>query len=99
MDDSPSAAEVLVNPVFNQFAESVANPLGLLGARLDFGVAGEIRQAQVQGAEGLGSDIVMTKLAATVERIYNRGPDQADQDEIVEVAGLEGGVLPVVSET
>ncbi len=96
--DSPASLEVAVNPVADHIPHRPVG-VGLLG-ELDTGLAGIKLERQVEGledAEGqfvVGDSFRSGRLCGLVER----GAQQADLDEVVEMAGLERSVLAVVGE-
>ena len=95
--DAPAALQVEVEPVLHQFAQC---PLGARLGRVHGvrggGVVGEL---QAQGVHHLGGDALVGQ---AVRRRLHGGVQGAaelgDLDEVVEVAGLQAGVLPVVDE-
>jgi hypothetical protein len=97
--DAPAAAEVAVEVVAEHLAQ---RPLGLLALQvLDGGVARVLLERQLQGLEHCAA---RARRGAGRSRSGGRdgapqaGAEERDLDEVVEVAGLERGVLAVVGE-
>lgn len=77
------------------------HPLGVgAGVKLQLRIDGVVLEGKVEGTEdGVGELVVLQPVGASVlGGLVEGGPQQADSDEVVEVAGLERGVLAVVGE-
>ena len=95
-DDAPAAFEVAVEAVAEHVAEGA---LGLqLGGEADLGIGCVERLGQVDGAHDLVAQLVVRKPVRPSggHRPIDGRAQQADLDEVVEVAGLERGVLAVI---
>lgn len=94
----PAPPEVAVEPIPEHLAEGLVR----VGLPLEPGrrVAGVRLEREGEGVEHpLGEDVVPQPVRPGADgRRVERAPQQADLDEVVEVPGLEGGVLAVVGE-
>jgi hypothetical protein len=96
--EPPAAHEVAVEAVGEHLAE---HAVGVGACRsLEFLVAGVGVERQVQRLEHLLRDLVVGEAvgAGVGDRSPECGAQQGDLDEVVEVAGLQRGVLAVVGE-
>ena len=97
--DSPSSLEVAVNPVADHIPHCLVG-VGLLG-ELDAGLAGIKLERKIEGLEDAESQLVVRDSFGTgcQRGLVERRAKQADLNEVVEMAGLERGILAVVGET
>ncbi len=96
--DPPASTKVDVEVVAQHVAQHL---LGVgAGVELQLGVDGEVVEGQGQGGEdGVGDLVVLESVGAGLGRgLVERRPQQADLHKVVEVSGLERGVLAVVGE-
>src|SRR5271166_2949042 len=97
--NSPSSLEVAVNPVADHIPHCLVG-VGLLG-ELDTGLAGIKLERKIEGLEDAECQLVVSDSFGTgcQRGLVERRAQQADLDEVVEMAGLERGILAVVGET
>lgn len=96
--EPPSALLVAVDPVGQHLPERLVDAAS--GAALDLGVARVLVEREVKRREHRGRQRVEAQpdLAAAPGRFVQRRAQQTDLDEVVEVTGLERGVLAMVAE-
>src|SRR5208337_2995314 len=97
--DSPSSLEVAVYPVADDIPHCLVG-VGLLG-ELDAGLAGIELEREIEGLEDAECQLVVRDSFGTgcQRGLVERGAKQADLNKVVEMAGLERGILAVVGET
>ncbi len=98
LDDPPAAAEIFVEPALCQVGERVPDILRRAGLRVQLGVAGDVPEAETARVNDLVRHCVEGQIALPLQRREKRRAKQGNMNEVVEVPGLERGVLAVVGE-
>ena len=96
--DAPAALEVTVKVVVNDAAEGVIG--GIAGRPFDFRVGGIIVEPERQGFEHAAGEVAVREAgrAFGVGRLVQRGTNERDLGEVVEVSRLKRGVLTIIGE-
>ena len=101
--EAPSAAQVSQQAVAQDEAQRalglLASQAHELGCLQVLGERAGIRTVEAEGLEnGIGQMLFVEHATLLLKRGHECRAEGEQEDEVVEVAGLQGGVLPVVSE-
>src|ERR1035441_1612798 len=98
LDDTPAAPQVFVKAVFGQFGEGAENVRGSRGLRIQLRVPGYLSRGEAAGTDDGIGDAFKGEFVVAQEGRVERGAEQRDVNEIVEMACLERSVLAIIGE-
>jgi len=98
LHEPPTPAHVLVNAVLDEVGEDLHNLASPGGVGKEILAGGDLPEGKLQGLYHLGRHLVVAQGASFTHRPVYGGPEEPSADEVVEMTGLQAGVLPVVGE-
>jgi hypothetical protein len=98
VNDAPRPAQVFVDPVFDQVTKDPANRLSRRRIRIQARVLCNLLEGYIESFHSLLGDIVEGKLSIAFQCATNSGAKKTDEYKVIEMAGLQRGILTVVGE-